>query len=320
MRPDIHEAAQGRWRGILSTYGLTQQNLSGRQGPCPICGGKDRFRFDDKGGRGTWFCNQCGAGSGLDMVMKLRGWDFRTAVDQVRPLVGVAAAEPIKPGMSDEEKRRLRIDLWRSSVPIAPGDMVDQYLRGRACDQPSYPATLRFCPECRYAEGVFFPAMVAAIQDKDGLCVSLHRTFLKDGHKAPVDSPRMVMPGVIPNGSAVRLAEHGEVLGIAEGIETAFSAGDHFQVPTWAALNANLLAEWEPPVGATEVVIFGDNDENYTGQAAAHQLARRLYRKGIKVSVQVPPAVGEDWNDVWIRRLRSKSGALDAALEKSSKE
>lgn len=37
-------------------------------GPCPHCGGKDRFRMDDLEGRGTWFCNQCGAGDGLDLV------------------------------------------------------------------------------------------------------------------------------------------------------------------------------------------------------------------------------------------------------------
>jgi hypothetical protein len=36
-----------------------------RHQACPVCGGSDRFRFDDKEGRGTWFCNQCGAGDGL---------------------------------------------------------------------------------------------------------------------------------------------------------------------------------------------------------------------------------------------------------------
>ncbi|MDI5829610.1 hypothetical protein MJN51_36035, partial [Salmonella enterica subsp. enterica serovar Kentucky] len=35
-----------------------------RHAPCPACGGKDRFRFDDNG-RGSFICNQCGAGDGL---------------------------------------------------------------------------------------------------------------------------------------------------------------------------------------------------------------------------------------------------------------
>ena len=37
-------------------------------GTCPMCGGKDRFRFDDKGGRGTWICSQCGAGDEIELV------------------------------------------------------------------------------------------------------------------------------------------------------------------------------------------------------------------------------------------------------------
>jgi hypothetical protein len=44
----------------------------------------------------------------------------------------------------------------------------------------------------------------------------------------------------------------------------------------WAAGNAGMLAEWQPPPEATRIIIFGDNDPNYTGQAAAYALARRL--------------------------------------------
>lgn len=302
MRNDIHEACQGRWRGILSHFGVTQRALSGKHGPCPVCAGIDRFRFDDKEGRGTFFCNQCGAGSGVDLVMKLKGWDFPAAVEAIRSLVGMATAEPMKAGMSEEDKRRLRIHLWNASTPVRHGDMVDAYLAGRGIAQPAYKSALRFCSDCRYSASQSFPAMIAAVQDPGGDGVSLHRTYLMDGHKAPIDNPRMLMPGSLPHGSAVRLATAGEVLGIAEGIETAFAASVLFQVPTWAALNACLLVEWVPPVEVTEVIIFGDNDENHTGQAAAHQLARRLHQKRLKVTVRIPSASGEDWNDVLIRQ------------------
>lgn len=105
------------------------------------------------------------------------------------------------------------------------------------------------------------------------------------------------MPGTVPNGSAVRLSDVSPVMGIAEGIETALAASDRFELPVWAALNANLLAEWEPPFGVTEVAIFGDNDTNFTGQAAAYQLARRLARKNITASVHIPSQIGTDWAD-----------------------
>ncbi|MFQ2854932.1 primase-helicase zinc-binding domain-containing protein [Aeromonas caviae] len=50
----VTAAAQGQWRDVLTANGI---NLpSGRHhGACPLCmAGKDRFRFDDKEGRGTW--------------------------------------------------------------------------------------------------------------------------------------------------------------------------------------------------------------------------------------------------------------------------
>ena len=47
------ELASGRWHGILTALGVPQEFLTGKHGPCPICGGKDRFRFDNKNGRGT---------------------------------------------------------------------------------------------------------------------------------------------------------------------------------------------------------------------------------------------------------------------------
>ncbi|WP_141028459.1 primase-helicase zinc-binding domain-containing protein, partial [Salmonella enterica] len=61
----ISGAAIGRWPYILSALGIKVPS-AGHHGACPACGGKDRFRLDDKAGRGTWFCNQCGHGDGLD--------------------------------------------------------------------------------------------------------------------------------------------------------------------------------------------------------------------------------------------------------------
>ncbi|EKW84844.1 zinc-binding domain of primase-helicase family protein, partial [Escherichia coli 97.0007] len=63
------KAARGHWSRILPALGVNV--LKNRHQPCPVCAGKDRFRFDDQEGRGTWFCNQCGAGDGLGMVLSL---------------------------------------------------------------------------------------------------------------------------------------------------------------------------------------------------------------------------------------------------------
>lgn len=41
------ERARGRWREILPQLGIDTSYLRTRHGPCPLCGGKDRFRWDD---------------------------------------------------------------------------------------------------------------------------------------------------------------------------------------------------------------------------------------------------------------------------------
>ena len=58
------------------------------------------------------------------------------------------------------------------------------------------------------------------------------------------------------------------------------------------------LAAWQPPPEAKRIIIFGDNDPNYTGQAAAYALAKRLRSDERVVEVQIPAEVGADWNDV----------------------
>ena len=69
---DVIRSTSGRWREIYESLGINVPRTAGVHGPCPACGGKDRFRFDDQEGRGTHFCNQCGAGDGLDLITKAK--------------------------------------------------------------------------------------------------------------------------------------------------------------------------------------------------------------------------------------------------------
>lgn len=293
------DAAQGKWRSILGLLGIDSSFLSGKHGPCPMCGGKDRFRFDDKKGRGTYFCSGCGAGTGMDLIQKVRGWDFRTAAAEVDKIVGSVSFEQPKPALDEQRRIRMLRELWKAGCAIGTNDAVAAYFASRKLPLPQNRSALRYVAQCHAPDRSVHPAMVAMVSAPDGKPATLHRTFLGPNGKADLDEPRAAMPGAIPDGAAIRLSMHGARLGIAEGIETALAASVLFDMPVWAAVNSTMLSKWRAPEGAREVVVFGDNDAKFGGAAAAYALAHRLVcRDRLSVEVRIPDRVGTDWADI----------------------
>lgn len=294
-REPIRERMRGRWHGVLPMLGVPQGFLSGKHQPCPLCGGKDRARFDDKDGFGSFICSQCGAGDGVSLLMKINGWDFKTTAEKIEEVIGSVEPRAPKPKADERKQRRAMRDLWNGARPI--GKAVRAYFASRGID----PGDVRDLRETSNHE------MIALVRDIDGNGCQVHRTLLTaDGQKADVERVRLFMPGQIPKGAAVRLMNHNERLGIAEGIETAFSAAILFDSPCWAALNATLLRQWEPPADVKSVTVFADNDKNCTGQAAAYELAKRLSSK-LEVAVRIPDRADTDWNDVLRERAFQKA-------------
>src|SRR3974377_2458558 len=80
--------AKGRWQRVLLAVGVSDKALSGRNGPCLFCGGKDRARFTDYNDDGWYFCNQCGKYNGFRFLMKLRGWTFKQTADEIDRVLG----------------------------------------------------------------------------------------------------------------------------------------------------------------------------------------------------------------------------------------
>lgn len=293
---NVAELAYGRWPGILTTLGIDPAFLSNKHGPCPICGtGRDRFRFDDKG-RGTWYCSHDGAGDGFSLLQKLKGWSFKEAAREVERVVGVAPLTPVRQEFTDEQKQQNLRRVYSQSRAVVHGDLVWTYLNRRA-GTVDVPNSIRLHPSLRYDAGHSFPAMLALVTMPDGKPSTMHRTWLDgNGGKAPIDEPKKVMAGTIKTG-AIRLAPMAECLGLAEGIETALRASVLFDMPVWAAISAGGMRDWEAPEGLRHLIVFGDNDENFTGQTAAYSLANRLSLKGIKTEVRIPAKTGADWAD-----------------------
>lgn len=292
------DAAKGKWKGILLQLGVDRSFLTGNHSPCPLCGGHDRFRFDNKHGNGSYICGQCGAGTGMQLLQRLNGWDFATAASEVDKVLGNVSMDTVKPAMEEEKRRELLRKLYLASKPITLEDQAGRYLTSRLGQYWKPCEDLRYAPECPAPDGVKRPALLAIVRGADGEAVNIHRTFLGPNGKADMSNPRAMMPGAIPEGSAVRLMTAGTVLGIAEGIETAFAAAKRFSVPVWSAINSTMLGKWRPPEGVETVMVFGDNDTKFGGQAVAYGLAHRLAVKGYKTDVYIPEIEGADWADV----------------------
>lgn len=293
------DRARRKWRGILLSLGVDEKFLKKTHGPCPFCEGRDRYRWDDKDGRGTFFCSQCGSGDGIEFLKRIKGWDFKQVVNEVDQIVGGVSAERARPKITDERLQEMKRRLWSSGRRLTVGDPVCEYLTGRGVMPAINPPCLRYVERCPVPnDGGLAPAMIALVHGPDGKPVNIHRTFL--AAPAPGESrQRAMMPGDLPDGAAVRLcALDGIRLGIGEGIETSFAASQRFNVPTWAALNSAMLAKWAPPPEIQEVVVFGDCDHGFGGQAAAYTLAHRLkVRLRLKVDVHIPLTLGLDWAD-----------------------
>lgn len=289
------EAARGKWREVLKRLGLDDSYLRNIHGPCPMCGGQDRYRFDDKDGAGTYYCNSCGAGDGMKLALLWSGREFRELAREIDEMIGNIQPEIQQKPTQDPMIRIAKI--WSESVRIFGSDPVSRYLAFRGVSK-SY--ALRYHPELPYyEEGKLigkFPSMIAPVLSPSGDLITLHVTYLNhEGKKASVKCPKkMLPPAGDTSGACVQLTKVYEHIGIAEGIETACAAMKLFQMPVWAACNAGMLEKFVPPAGIKKITVYSDNDASYRGQAAAFRLANRLVeRAGLDVEVKVPEIVGD---------------------------
>ena len=198
-RLDVRQIAQGRWKSILTVMGMDERALSGKHGPCPMCGGRDRFRFDDKDGRGTYFCSGCGAGDGVQLAMGITGLSFRDVAAEVERIAGTVRPATTRTERTDDNKLSALRRVFRESRPIERGDEACRYLAGRGLRLHDLPESLRTHPGMQYRDGGAvlgtFPAMLATVTDATGRAVSMHRTYLQDAQKAPVPAPKKLMQG-----------------------------------------------------------------------------------------------------------------------------
>jgi putative DNA primase/helicase len=263
--------------------------------PCPECdkGPKDaalavEIRAD---GSAVWWCWRCHAHGGI------RG-------DRV--LTVHAGSRPNRPEPHAQERRESALAacraIWKQTQPIA-GTPGAEYLRLRCCALPPADGDLRFhaalyCPETA-AE---LPALVARVSTVIGnKTIGIHRIWFRAGEPKAVKKMRL---GASDEPVCIRLWPDAAVtvgLGIAEGVETALAAAQAF-TPMWSTIDAGLMAKFPLIPGLESLTIFADYDER--GLAAAKSTWERYMHAGRNANFLRPKRVGEDFNDVLIRKAQ----------------
>ncbi|MHB8421524.1 MAG: DUF7146 domain-containing protein [Leptospirales bacterium] len=279
-----------------------------RHNPCPVCNGNDQ---GTKGSRCWGFLSgdgryaHCTRSEYSGKLLQGRNGTFPHLLNghcrcgeihsgEIRPVIRKASP--------DERERLINWlnTLTDESKPVTPGDPVDQYLKNRGINLESYPDDLRCHPHLPYREdGAIlghYPVMLAVIRDSGGHPVGFHRTYItSDGKKAPVPTPKKMTP-LIGRANAIQLAPPGDVLVIAEGVETTLSFGILSGLPVWSCLSSGGIERFCPPPGVKKIVIGADYDK--AGIESARVLIDRMAEQGIEVKAVFPDSTGEDWNDV----------------------
>jgi len=203
--------------------------------------------------------------------------------------------------LEDTKRGEVALAIWQAAVP-ASETLAHTYLASRGIHLPP-PPTLRFHSGLKHPSGGVWPAMVALVtRGPDNLPLAIHRTFLvRNGSgKAPLDPQKMMLGPC--RGGAVRLAMHGDLLMVGEGIETCLAAMRAIGHPAWAALSTSGLRTLDLPNDVRDVIVLADGDE--PGEAAARDCAWRWKREGRHVRIARPPR-GMDFNDMLAGRAPS---------------
>lgn len=307
------EQATGRWHWILTGLGINSRLLRNQHGPCPVCGGEDRFRFDDKGGRGTYYCNVCGAGDGMDLAQRWLGCGFADAAKQIDALLGrddkPDKDDAFKPQRSLEQIRSSLNHAWSSAVN---GEIAIEYLRRRKVLSDGRGLTdIRGARRAPYfvngrRAGVY-PAMIGLVRSQTGEPVSVHRTYLIS---PTIRKKKLMTPLGNLTGSYIELApsENGAMI-YAEGIESALAGREiwlrtlgqsgqmYDAVGVRSAISAGNLVKQKIPREVEHVIICVDVDLSFAGQAAAYELARKAKADKRSVTIIEPTDMASDVAD-----------------------
>jgi hypothetical protein len=278
-----------------------------RVGPCPVCGGTDRFAVNPK--KEIWNCRGCAVGGdAIALVRHVLGCSFddalafigeesrsrKISVDAVirdafrRPIEGLGPAFDLgrQNDTAADERMAAAVALWASATDPRKTP-VETYLASRALDLGDDIAN----EVLRWHSGA-------------GCMVALFRDILTDEPRAvsrtflTADGRKLVRKFLGPvGGCAIKLDSDDMVLEglhLAEGVETALSARQLGLKPTWALGSCGAVASFPVLPGVECLTLLQEHDE--ASAKAVETCARRWFDAGREVVINEPIG-GKDLND-----------------------
>lgn len=241
----IDKAAAADLLDVAARLGATLKR-SGTEhvGPCPSCGGTDRFAINPR--KRIFNCRGADGGDVIQMVRHVLGLDFNAAVEWIagEPFSALSASglhereatlaqlkarrdkADAKRETDDADYRAKEIDkaegIWSRGVPIE-GTLASDYLAARGIDQLPPRYELRFEELLPYwhqrkgddtATAIHTgPALLGMLSDDRGAFAGCHVTWLdpgRPGRKLALpdpDNPGALLPAKKLRGSTRRAAE-----------------------------------------------------------------------------------------------------------------
>lgn len=305
----VTAAAHGQWREILTANGIKLPEPK-KHGPCPICGGKDRFRLEErkaeKAARGVWVCSHCDCkgGDGLSLYQQATGQSMSEAISSLGRYFGLSGPVSAADHARNEKQRQeaakaveeqQQREASRRAAAAALAQQMELEAAGCMAEQVPYLARKGFSG--------FAVDVLAHDYDRHKAGSLLVVLFNIDGVTTSaeiIDSEgrKMALAGGQKKGSAAYIEPLGDSLpenaahcGVVEGYATGLSVRALTGWPVFCGMSkagladAARIARYNCP--AAQILICGDVGAEVEAEQAAQAVG------GV---VSYPPS-GGDWDD-----------------------
>jgi CHC2 zinc finger/Toprim domain len=285
-------------------------------GPCPVCGGRDRFSVN--GHKQVWNCRGCDRGGDVIALMQhVEGLPFREAVERLTGERGPAPRPhdpPRRPTPREDEgdKHALHIAglIVGGIAPLrgTPGETCLREVRKidtgeiaevlERTDAIGWNPSVLLREEGHPLDGKRLGAIIGVMTDPVTAepTGAISRTYIHEGRKVGKAKTLGSPAGII------RLTPDEDVLGrlhIAEGLETALAGMSIGLRPTWATGSTAIMAKLPVVSWIEALFILADHDANGAGERAGAEVASRWREAGKEARVWRPKSIG-DLNDILI--------------------